>query len=189
MVVHFTFRSVVTRIRRGARILALVVDAGTIRRTVGVGAATHQDAGNFGIAQGTWRTLADGTMVGGVACGFGSAGGTIGRACWYALTVDARVLFGTLVVASASYSGAFYIRISVEALLARADWFVVLDPAVGVGSAATRVPAYVVDAGAVVETFGIGKTSHLADWCYWVASSASAAYVAYRADANHGSYG
>lgn len=147
MIEHSALRRSFARIRFGARILAAVVDAGAGRRTIGVGAASYQHAADVRVAGETGGTLADGTVVRGVAGGLGAAAGFVGRTSRDALFVDAGVLRGAFVVGATADSGTLDFGVAFVALAARADWFVVLYAAVGVLAAGARVLADVVYAG------------------------------------------
>lgn len=83
-----------------AGILATVVDAGLVRRTVRVASASQQYAGDPRIAAETRWAFADGLVIYTVAHGVLAAGGR--RACRHAVALDARMRAAAITVGSAS---------------------------------------------------------------------------------------
>lgn len=191
MVIHHALRGSVAGVPRCvARVLALVVDAGPVCGTVGVGSTSYQNASDVGVAHEAWRALADRPVVGAVAQRLGSAGRTVGGTDRDALAVDARMLPRALVIRPASGSDALALGVSFETLPARANGLVVLDSAFGVRAAVARVPADSVHASLVGDALRVGDAgADFLDRLGRFAGSASAADVAWRTHTDHGSNG
>ena len=186
VVEDFTFSWSFARVGGDTRILAFVVDAGTVTRTLGIRAAAHQNAGDLGIADESRRTFAHRSVVQTVASGLLSAGRAIGGAHRDALPVNAAVLARAVVVASAADPRALDLGVAVVALFACAHGLVVLDAAVGEGTAVARVLADAVEAGLVSGTFAVADAgTHGHDGGDRVAGAAATTDVTRGAYADH----
>lgn len=88
--VDVTFRGLL------ARVLAFVVDAGLVVRTLRIAPALENDAGNVGIAAESWWAIADCMVVDSSA--FSSSSAFSDRTDRNALSVDAGMCSGALAV-------------------------------------------------------------------------------------------
>lgn len=188
VIVNVTVHSAGARILR-ARILATIVDAGPVRRTVRIASASQQHAGDPRIAAETGRTLADRLVIYTMTYRVLPAGGQGRRTRRHAVALDARVRTATLAVRSTSRNfRAGNIRISVVSQRARAYRFVIDDIANGTGSARAGIPAHRVDAGSLRRTVVVSGAFDLEDRLGGLAGTAAAADVSAGAHAHHGAY-
>lgn len=167
-----------------ARILALVVDASLVQRTLRVTSASEQHASDLRVATEALRTVADGAVVDSGAFSVGAA--LVGRANGHTLTIHASVVARALVIRGAADLGASNLWISLEALLARAHWFVALDAAERVRSAVTWIAADAIDARFLRLAVRVSDATNHSDGLDGLACATAAADVAFRADADHG---
>lgn len=188
MIVNVTVHVAGARILR-ARILATIVDAGPVRRTIRIALASQQHAGDPRIATETRRALADRLVIYTMTYRVLTAGDQGRRTRRHAVALDTRVRTAAIAVRSTSCnSRASNIRISVVSQRARTYRFVIDDIANGVGSARARIPAHRVDAGSLRWTVVVLGTLDLKDRLGSLTGTAAAADVSAGTHANHGTY-
>lgn len=180
MLVHLALLVLGAHCLQLARITALAVDARLVQRAVRIPAAADQFACHLRIALVARHTLTHGTMVHADTLRLRAA--AFHRAGRYALSVVARVLPRAVAIGSALDLDALRLRITVVALGARADRFVVLHATLRVRATVARVAADAVDAGRVARAVRVGDAARLHNR---LASTATAAYVAVRTGAQH----
>jgi len=175
------------RVRRRTWVRALRVDTRAVARAIRVASALQKNAGDLWVAAQARRALTHGAVVGAVASRLSAARAAVWRAHWHAVPVDAHVLSRAVGVASAADFRALDFGVAVVARLAGADGLVVLDAALRVRAAVARVSADPSDARFVGRAVGVAAAfAHGRDWRRRDAGSASAADVAWRADAQQG---
>jgi hypothetical protein len=77
------------------------------------------------------------------------------------------------------------VRVSFVSLETRADWSMVLDEAVGIGTAVARVAAHPVDAGLGAGTVRVGRAARRDGQQNWVAFTVGIGHPSLRASTGH----
>ena len=176
------------RIRR-ARILAAIVDASFIRRTIRITLATKKNARDSRIAPVSWWTFTDRFMINAIAHGAVSAGGQQRRTHWNTVVLNTRVRSAAITVCAASGDfSASQIRITVVSQNARADRLMICDTAFRIGTAGARILAHRVNTRLLRGTIAVPGTFYLHDRFRRSTSTAATAHVSTRTDANHRAY-